>query len=307
MLATVKLPDDFSFKRTCGKCGRIGHNARTCQLEPAPWDKFGVEVEGFWRHENRRRLTEARTRIGAREVGDGSLNVDDDDYFATEIPTAPGTLGEVIRWVADIYPDGRNDSAGMHVHVSFRDKVAYTLLATPEFHRYHAASWKAWGEKMGIFQSSNFWSRLAGRNQYCLTPESTYQAGQTEILNVCNTRYSQVNYQAYQEHTTIEFRLLPLFKDARIAVAAIEHLAAMIDDFLTNHAPALPECTANIPGPQAYQLAVIGAVEIPEEWGFALDVAADVPEPMEGSIPRLDAIEHLRQIAAEQFGVFLYR
>jgi hypothetical protein len=47
-------------------------------------------------------------------------------------------------------------------------------------------------------------------------------------------RYQQLNFLAYENHGTVECRLLPMFRDARLAVAAVEHFVWIVESFLAN-------------------------------------------------------------------------
>lgn len=223
-------------RRTCTNCNRLGHLERTCTRTRGAIAKIGVEVEGWWFDLNGAKVVAERR--GMSGTLDGSLHHDESgETEAYEFRTRPGTLGNVISQVVEIYPDKCDPSAGMHIHTSFRDESDVTILATWPFVEYYRERWKAWGERMGIHRSSDFWSRLRGQGDYCrlnmpsdLTDRVFMQGGD---------RYRQLNYTAWRRHRTIENRMLPLFRDARMAVAAIEEHVAIIEDFIALYAESV--------------------------------------------------------------------
>ena len=188
---------------------------------------LGIEIEGFWRD-----LAAARERaesLGMSGSSDGSLDSDDDDYSAWEFKTRPGSLGEAISQLIALYPDGQNSTAGMHVHVSFTDPCSITACYSVAFFDYFRQRWEAWGNRMSIPQDHLFWSRLRGSNSYCrLNGEGDIQSTNIER----GDRYRQLNFTAWGGHKTLECRLLPLFRDLRIAISAVEELIAIYEDWL---------------------------------------------------------------------------
>lgn len=186
---------------------------------------------------------------------------------AWEFQTRPGTLGEQIRALQVLYPDFTNSSAGMHVHLSFRDNEygAAMSLGNVKFFSYWADRWTAWGKRLNV--KGQFWKRLQGENKYS-SPNGMgdWAAGETSLLRTMDRR-RQINFQAWNEHKTVEFRLLPMFRDCKIAISAVCELVSIIEDWLlmedssfevvgqiTNHAPltVVSECyslTSNLETP----------------------------------------------------------
>ena len=224
-----KLPPT---RRACSKCGRLGHLTRTCERNPKAHLKIGIEVEGFWRADDWQSVKEAAAQWHMGGCGDGSLNCDDIDADVTahEFQTRPGSLGEAISQLVAVYPHYTNASAGMHVHVSFQP-ADVTALTCTEFFEFFAARWEAWGRTNGV--KGEFWKRLRGENQYCRKPDVA-QMWPRHIGNAADMgRYNQLNFSAYSEHRTVECRLLPMFRDARLGVLAIEELIAIYEDWLS--------------------------------------------------------------------------
>lgn len=246
---------------SCGACGRQGHRNdpnNPCPLPPAPWAKVGVEIEGFWDGYDRYQaaLSLAEEITGSSGDSDGSLRSDnescdcgEDDcdshdghsenhgWHAWELRTKPGSLTEAQSQVSRLYPDGTNDSAGMHVHVSFRCQTDMGLIKSEAFFEYWHERWTAWGKRMKIHESSNFWSRLAGDNRYCYSPKryaTQFGIYATERHRVFDERYMQLNFHnAYSAHRTVECRLLPMFRDLKLALSGIAELLDIYDSWIT--------------------------------------------------------------------------
>lgn len=213
-------------RRTCTRCGRLGHLARTCQGNPRSVDKIGIEIEGWWR--DLRAAQAVAREHDASGTSDGSLAYID-ELSAWEFRTRPGSLGEAVNQLVALYPDVTHPSAGMHVHVSFRDVQDLAVLASRRFLEYHAARWESWGNRMGVHRDSNFWTRLRGDNEdYCALNDPE----RLESTPFSGTRYVQLNFTSFTRHRTLENRMLPLFRDLRVAVSAVEELVAIYEDFL---------------------------------------------------------------------------
>jgi hypothetical protein len=216
---------------TCGNCGRIGHNSRTCSKPTKAHDRLGIEIEGRWLN-----LREARQNAAGRGMtgcSDGSVTGSTHSFAAPyEFQTVPGTLAKSLEQLLALYPDEADASCGMHVHVSFDAATDVTLLCTPAFFDFFRARWTAWGDRMNIWGKENnrgeFWRRLNGGNDYCRVNTIT----PTNIQRM--DRYHQLNFSAYSEHKTVECRLLPMFRTQSLAVAAVVELVEIIEDFLAN-------------------------------------------------------------------------
>lgn len=221
--------DAASLPKSCGACGRPGHRAGSEECAREPWaiDMVGVEIEGLWED-----LRDAKLRASARNASgtpDGSLEEMDDedaDGAAYEFRTAPGSVGEAIRALADLYPDFTNRTCGMHVHLSFRDKASIGLLNSPEFFEFFYGAWKEWGKERKIPEKHEFWRRLRGENTYCAVNEDT--------MDWHGDRYMALNFSAWHKHRTMECRLLPMFRDSAMGCAAVVRLCEIVDEYLSD-------------------------------------------------------------------------
>lgn len=232
-------------RRACSNCGRLGHLSSTCVSPPKAHIKVGIEIEGLWRDLEATIRASNNWHMGNCE--DGSilrLDAEDAGMYACEFQTRPGSLGEAIAQLTAIYPDATNASCGMHVHVSF-EQGDVTLLASEAFHTFFLQRWEAWGHAVGV--KGEFWKRLRGENQYC-NRGSQFRGVGVDATN--HDRYRQLNFSAYREHRTVECRLLPMFRDARMAILAVENLINIYEDFLIGgHAisEVMTKISRNIP------------------------------------------------------------
>lgn len=219
-------------RRSCSRCGRLGHQVRTCTNPPKAHDKIGVEVEGWWRNENWNSvLDEAVNNWHMDHADDGSLTHDDTaETRSHEFKTRPGTLCEATTQVLAIYPDKCDPSAGMHVHMSFTNYLDIGALNSEAFFAYWRQRWEAFGARHDIHRSSDFWSRLRGGNSYCQSPYVISTFGRS------GDRYRAINWQSWSSHKTVEFRMLPLFKQARLAALALEETVVIVEDYIAMHA-----------------------------------------------------------------------
>jgi hypothetical protein len=188
-------------------------------------DKVGIELEGGW---NAAHVLPAT----ARRVYDGSVHVAGVWAHHGEVISAPmPTMAEVEAYLTAAYPDGHNQSCGMHVHVSFKRDVDYSRLMTQAFWAYFTERMNAWGQRVNLPASHLFWTRLAGLNTYCakvFRPDE-----QAEARTKTSARYAQLNY-CFRFHGTIECRLAPVFKQSRIAISFTKELCAIYESFLAD-------------------------------------------------------------------------
>lgn len=203
------------------------------------WDKMGVELEGAW---DVHPETVAKDVNGAQYHHDGSVR--GLAGVMGELTTRPHTL---VKNLTDdlraLYPKRINDTCGYHIHTSFTPLNTATLM-TKDFWEFYQERWRAWGKEnqgeMGDMKPV-FWSRLEGRwkrndrdgRNYC---EAVFKPDkQMSDPHAEGHRYTQVNFAAWHKYKTVESRLLPMFHSVDLTVAATEEMAAIYDDFLTEH------------------------------------------------------------------------
>jgi len=88
---------------------------------------------------------------------------------------------------------------------------------------------ESWGKRWNI-KNSEFWNRLNGANNFCrkdFSPEA--QARST--YKYADVRYRHWNF-CYMIHKTLECRMLPVFKEVRIAKAAATEVYDIVESWL---------------------------------------------------------------------------
>lgn len=159
-----------------------------------------------------------------------------------EFRTKPGSVGEALRQLTTLYPDVTSKSAGMHVHMSFKEKTSISMLCSDAFFKYWQERWELWGTKNNI--KGVFWERLRNQNQYCRPVSIADYNGKTTVDQNAGGRYKAINFQAYTQHETVEFRMLPMFQKGNLGVLAVEQLVDIVESFLQNaelHADIIPD------------------------------------------------------------------
>lgn len=251
--STVRAPDDWALAaptataatgtmvgnmtapavppRRCSRCRQPGHDVRRCTGSAPHIDRIGIEIEGRWAPQRWREINTEVSRQGAGATSDGSIRYVD-GQTGMEIQTVPGTVEEALEQLVKWYPEFTDKSCGMHVHLSFRDPTYFTQLSTAKFFEYAAARWAAWGRAQGLSENSEFFDRLSGGNEFCLPQRGSLDDDMTRI-----DRYRQWNFAAWREHRTVECRLLPMFVHRRLAVAAVQELVSLVEDWLSTHCP----------------------------------------------------------------------
>lgn len=180
-------------------------------------DKIGVELEGGW--------TDPDFLIGH----DGSVNVRAN--VVGELASPILNPEDVEDWVTKHYPDAINNTCGLHVHISLKHVLHYSLLMERTFFDFFTKSLLAWGKEKNIIKSHPFWDRLAGTNRYCkneFIPERQVFHKQRH-----ENRYTMLNY-TWAKFNTIECRVLPGFKMAKIGISAILKVMDLFEEYLAS-------------------------------------------------------------------------
>jgi hypothetical protein len=213
---------------SCGKCGRVGHRSPACTFSPKVHDRVGIEIEG--RFLNFEIVNERREDAGLTGNSDGSIIRTPDRSGATpyEFQSVPGSLRKACQQLVDFYPDETDYSCGMHVHVSF-DAVDITMLNTPAFYKYFNKRWAEWGDRMRLPETGEFFRRLNGRNTYCRRMDYDTECSIRQM-----DRYHQLNFSSFEDHGTVECRLLPMFRRASLGVAAVQELIDIYETYLNS-------------------------------------------------------------------------
>lgn len=182
---------------------------------------IGVELEGGWSSSNGRTI-----------VPDGSVRVMSAPYKG-EVQSKPSTLENLEGFVFQHAPPFIDNSCGLHVHVSFKDKVgSFLALMDDSFWQLFQKRMFEWGKKEKLPENHQFWSRLRGDNRFC---KKMFQpSNQINLMQKSETRYTQLNY-CYAMHGTIECRLFPAFSEPAKIMSAVYALVSCYEEFLDIH------------------------------------------------------------------------
>jgi hypothetical protein len=162
--------------------------------------------------------------------GDGSVLVGGESTGELS-PDGGLPVDEILPWVDQNYPHHVNLTCGMHVHVSFVSPSIYASMATPEFEPFLVEQLVKWGKAYKVPYNHPFWYRLLGRNTYCkrgLTSKIITE--QMQYVEHRDPRYYLINF-AWARFQTIEFRILPMFKQKQTAIRAIRAILRTVDRF----------------------------------------------------------------------------
>ena len=263
-------------RKTCIRCGRLGHLAPGCRASEKRIDKIGIEVEGYWfdlpaaqrvavditghRGESDGSLGGAVT-VGASVTPDDTCDDEDCDDCSShrasrtgdqsargwEFQTRAGSLGEALRQLTTLYPDVTSERAGMHVHMSLLHWSDFTMLASQRFYDHFATHMRAWGTRLSL--RGQFWDRLEGRNQYCRPNREAEDHAYPGIIGSSDSgmggKYKAINFSGYDSsRKTVEFRLLPMFQKAAIGVSAVETLVECVETYLDRAWSSVPVSVA---------------------------------------------------------------
>lgn len=156
----------------------------------------GIELEGGW--DNRPHNFH----------GDPSVSCSGE--IVGETISDPMKLSEALAWTTKNYPNYSNRSCGIHVHLSFSNRLAYMQMLDKKFYdQVFLPQAEIWGKNNKVREGSAFWDRLSGNNRFCL---KGFEGEKQAKLTSKNTlRYRHLNY-CWNIHNTLECRLFPCFQ-----------------------------------------------------------------------------------------------
>jgi hypothetical protein len=167
-----------------------------------------------------------------------------ESYYLGECrPNRPTNLTECMRFIDVYYPDEVNHNCGGHFHVSLLTMKSYVRLCTKHFWESYLVWLREWGRKNHIISKSPFWSRVNGEEDMCMSvfkPED--QIRHKEHYNT--NRYCHINY-CYAYKGTIEFRVLPMFKQKNLYKSAVKGSIHFINEYLDNYEKYFPNTNTN--------------------------------------------------------------
>lgn len=196
-----------------------------------------VELEGGFSS----KLTYELSDAGIPVRHDGSVGrFTDRCPYRGEISNSPASIDGVLNFIHKYYPTEVNDTCGMHLHVSFDNKLDYMRLMTKTFYSYFLKEIEAWAKAEGIPENDRFWSRFRGDVHYTgrvWAPE--LQLLGHDLPNGEGSRYAILNF-CWGKHGTLECRLMPMFEDKERSKRAIKAIVDIYEKYLTTHKPREP-------------------------------------------------------------------
>lgn len=148
---------------------------------------------------------------------------------------------EFEPWVQMAYPQHVNETCGLHVHMSFHNKLNYSRLMTEEYMQAMIRELRSWGEQNNIPKEHMLWNRLdpshPWTNQHCAhlflgDRQSIVTKKDYSSRGKAHSRYTFINYCEAQHHT-VECRGLPMFATAEQAISAIYCVLDTTNRFLS--------------------------------------------------------------------------
>ena len=191
-------------------------------------DRIGVEIECGVDEERFENISGMRMW---EDTSDGSINYGgaiNNNYELVEFRTIDGMTHKQIKDALDIlYKKTHlkgNDSTGMHVHISVKPEYTDLLMSG------HFALW--FQHKLRLDKQSA--GKLARwDNEYC-EPHKSLRAANDEAIKTDDSyreRYRTVNFEAFQEHGTFEFRSWKTPHTAREAKRIVKFCVTNVEKY----------------------------------------------------------------------------
>jgi len=206
--------------------------------------RVGFEIEGGW-----------DGKAGISPFPDIALITDhsiNGQTLKSDIPINPPHVGEAVsapfpylpaesqpewvNWLTSHWPNAEpphrtNRTCGFHIHISLVDHLSYAQLTSKSFLLTLRDSMLEAGKERGVPKKHIFWERMHGANTFCdLFFDAGVQMGIKE-KGINRSRYGWLNF-SYGLHGTVEFRALPTFRDASLAVYFADKYFKLVDSWL---------------------------------------------------------------------------
>ena len=145
-----------------------------------------------------------------------------------EYPSQILELKEYQGWMKKYYPSHVNESCGLHVHMSFKRALHYSMLMVPEYPQTIITYIAKWALEEKLPAKHPIWDRLMGKSSYCKldffpddqahNPRKNYDHGAK------GHRYTVINYCHAKTGGTLECRLLPMMSTADQGIRAVKRV-----------------------------------------------------------------------------------
>jgi hypothetical protein len=212
--------------------------------------KVGFEIEGGWDGQPYVPPFEDVNLIEDGSINGGSLRED-----AIQAPHVGECVSPVfayseeeegklkwVTWLNTHWPNAEpphrtNNTCGFHIHISFGNFLDYSLLTSSGALFALREEMVKLGKELKLPKKHEFWRRMNGYNDFCTFETNPAAQMHTRSKHCNRERYGFLNF-AWNLHGTVEFRALPTFRDAHIAVAFAERYFDVVDDWLAANTPA---------------------------------------------------------------------
>lgn len=212
--------------------------------------KVGFEIEGGWAgepgiapftdckvipdHSINGQTLNGAARISAVHVG---------EVVSEPIPfsSMKGDTAEWVSWLLEHWPNAEpehrtNRTCGYHIHLSVETPLEYALLTSKSFLLALRDRMIEVGREVKLPKKHTFWERVHGVNTFCdLFFDAGAQMG-IKAKGINKVRYGWLNF-SYGLHGTMEFRALPTFRDAAVAVRFSQEYFTLVDWWLASQLP----------------------------------------------------------------------
>ena len=175
-----------------------------------------------------------------------------------EIPSPALEMKSYAEWMTSCYPKHVNETCGLHAHMSFKYRIHYMRLMTPELTPHIVKGLINWAEEEKLAGSHPIWPRLLRKDhRHCAhiylgdnqvkTTRKDYNSRGTPY-----SRYTALNYCYSKEQSdgsrlgTVECRLLPMMETPDQAVRAVTTVFDLTNKFLSQMKKKEPRAEAKV-------------------------------------------------------------
>lgn len=202
----------------------------------------GFEIEGGWKGEEGKSPFKDITLIRDDSINGqsiGNSNAIAADHIGEAVsPVIPFDDVKWRAWLEEHWPNAdkenrTNRTCGFHIHISTINVRDYVMLTGKNFLYGLQKTLMTRGEKMKLHKKHVFWERMQGLNRFCsldfdVTRQMKLKKGEQHGRP---ERYGFLNF-AWDVYGTMEFRALPTFRDAHIAVGMSETFFNYVNQYL---------------------------------------------------------------------------
>ena len=219
---------------------------------------FGYECEGAFNEDYDDRDDDG-DRINSYFRHDGSVEcaheADEDYLIDGEIASPKFRIDRRLQFRQFVRlnePTFTNNTAGIHVHVSFNNALAYQKCCDVDFYKlFRKEVWRFMHN--GLFSEKTvkaFEARFNGScSTYCrdgFNPDYSINGAMrklngeyfsTEVSNATSGRYNCINFEAFRKYGTIECRMFPSSSNSDEIIAMVEFWIEFVQNYLNTVTP----------------------------------------------------------------------